>query len=668
MSVCANGAPICYQWKKLTATMLQSFRNVFKTKFGVAFTLAFLALIAVAFASGDVASNATFGGIAGGDNVASVGGEKVGSAEFSQAMTGALDNVRQQNPTESMASLIEQGAMDDVLNQLIDRKALSQFANSIGLRAGDNLVNSEIRRIPAFAGPNGEFDEALYRQMLAQRKLTDQQVRTDLAQGLLAEQVLVPAAFGAKMPSKIAARYAALIKERRTGSVAILPSDLFAPKGKPTEKQLTAYYEANKKDFIRPERRILRYAVFGDEALGNVEPTEAEIKARYEKNKASMYAGGEQRKLTQLIVPTQQAAEDIRKKVDAGGSLEQSARQAGFEVSHVDAIDREDLASQASDAVAKAVFSAPRGKIAAPARGSLGWYVVRVDEVKTIPSRSLDQVRGEIATTLRDEKRAQALSEMSSDIEDRFDSGESLSDVAKTLKAEVKSTPSLVADGRVYGGTPGDMAPEMIRPVLQTAFEMDEGQPQIAATADHSGYIIFETSQITESAAAPMKEITDDLTLAWRASEGSKAAKAAATRVLDRVKKGQSLQAAISAEKIKLPAVDDLNLTREELAKAGQRVPPPLALMFSMAKGTTKKLEGPNNAGWFVVSLKEIEPGKIDAKDPQIAAAQQTLGQMLGREYADSLRAAIRADMKVERNQKAIDAVRKQLTGANNAN
>lgn len=648
--------------------MLQFFRNIFKTKFGIGITLVFLAVIAIAFASGDVANNSAFGGIAGGDNVASVGGEKIGSNEFSQAMTGALDNVRQQNPTESMASLIEQGAMTDVLDQLIDRKALSQFANSIGLRAGENLVNSEIRRIPAFAGPNGEFDDKLYRQMLAQRKLTDQQVRTDLAQGLLAEQVLVPAAFGAKMPAKIAARYAALIKERRKGEVAILPSDLFAPSGKPTDKQLAAYYEANKKNFIRPERRVLRYAEFDAGALGSVEPTEAEIKARYEKNKAAMYAGGEDRKLTQLIVPTQPAAEAIRKKVEAGGSLEQAAKDAGLEISHVDGIDRQDLTSQASADVAKAVFSTPRGKIAPPARGSLGWYIVRVDDVKTIPSKSLDQARAEIVAALRNEKRTQALSEMSSDIEDRFDNGESLADVAKTLKAEVRSTPAIVADGRVYGGKPGEMAPEILRPVLSTAFEMDEGQPQIAAKADGSGYILFETARITESAAAPMNEITDDLTKAWRVSEGNKAAKAAADRVLERVKKGQSLQAAVSAETIKLPSVDPLNLTREDLAKAGQRVPPPLALMFSMAKGTTKKLEGPNNAGWFVVSLKEIEPGKIGANDPQIAAAQQSLGQTLGREYADAMRAAIRADVKVERNQTAIDAVRKQLTGAANAN
>ena len=67
----------------------------------------------------------------------------------------------------------------------------------------------------------------------------------------------------------------------------MIPSAAFAPKGDPTAAQLTAYYNANKADFIRPERRVLRYAVFGDEALGNVEPTDAEIAARYDRDRAS---------------------------------------------------------------------------------------------------------------------------------------------------------------------------------------------------------------------------------------------------------------------------------------------------------------------------------------------------------------------------------------------
>ena len=104
-------------------------------------------------------------------------------------------------------------------------------------------------------------------------------------------------------------------------------------------------------------------------------------------------------------------------------------------------------------------------------------------------------------------------------------------------------------------------------------------------------------------------------------------------------------------------------MNREQLAAAGQRPAPPLLLLFSMAKGTTKILPAPGNRGWFVVSLKDIVTPPVAANDPFIADAQRELGQLAGNEYADSLGRAIRAEVKVERNDKAIKALRTQLGG-----
>jgi peptidyl-prolyl cis-trans isomerase D len=339
--------------------MLQFFRNMFKSKIGVGITLAFVGLIGLAFAVGDVASSGSFGGIAGGDSVAAVGGEKIGAADFSQAATNALERQRQQDPTASMASFAAAGGLDQLLDQMIDRRALSSWATANGLRAGDNLVNSEIRRIPAFAGLDGQFSDTVYRQALAQQKLTDGTVRRELADGLLAQQVLVPSAFGAKMGPKMTLRYAALTKERRTGALGLVPSSAFAPKGDPTPAQLSTYYEANKAQFIRPERRILRYLTFGEAAVGNVTPTDAEIAARYKANAATQYAGKEERALTQLIVPTRQAAEAIAAR--GSGALDAAAKAAGLETAKIAAVDRKTLASQASQGVADAVFSRGQG-------------------------------------------------------------------------------------------------------------------------------------------------------------------------------------------------------------------------------------------------------------------------------------------------------------------
>ena len=42
-------------------------------------------------------------------------------------------------------------------------------------------------------------------------------------------------------------------------------------------------------------------------------------------------------------------------------------------------------------------------------------------------------------------------------------------------------------------------------------------------------------------------------------------------------------------------------------------------------QGTAKRLEGPANAGWYVVKLDDIVPGKVTVGDPVLAQAKQEL-------------------------------------------
>lgn len=643
--------------------MLLFFRSFFKSKFGLAITFAFLALIAFAFASSDVANTGMFGGVAGGERVAVVGDERIDSAELAQSASTALDRLRQDNPALSMPAFIAQGGLEEVLDQLIARYAIATYAERFGLRAGDNLINSEIRQIGAFRGPDGNFSADAYNQTLAAQGLTDAMVRQDIGSGLLAQQMLVPASFGATIPLSLATRYARLFKERREGAIGFLPSGAFFPEGDPSAAQLQAYYQENRGDFIRPERRVIRYALFGEEEIEDaIAPTDAEIAARYRENSAE-YAASEARSFTQLIVPTQQAAQAIRQRVAAGASFASVAQEAGFRTSTLEAQSRAQVADDASPAVAQAYFDAARGAITEPTRSPLGWHVARVDAVESTPGRSLAQVRDELASTIREEKRVRALVDLAAQIEERIDDGETLTAIAQDLGLTVRSTPPVTADGGVYG-TQGETISEEIAPVLETAFQMEESEPQVGEVARGDTFAIFETADITASAAAPLAEIREDVITSWKLAQGSQAARAAADRVLARLRDGATMASALAAEDVRLPAAEQIALTREDLARRGdQRIPPPLALLFSMAEGTSKRLEAANNLGWFVVDLDDIELGEMAGDDPLIAQAQSQLGETVGQEYADQLVIAMREAMGVERNETAIDAVSRQLNG-----
>lgn len=644
--------------------MLQLFRSFMNSKIGVIVTLGALALIALSFAVGDIANTGTFGGVAGGDRVAIVGDRKISTSELDAAVRNEFENQRRSNPTLTMEAFVAQGGVESVLDRLIDRTVLSEFAKENGLAAGDRLVGSEIARIPAFTGPDGKFSQDAYRAAIAQQGLTDQQVREDLQSGLLLRQVISPVLANGALPPSLVKHYAALLREKRHGSIALLTSDAFAPTTGPTDAQLNAFYSENKARYMRPERRVIRYAMFDASAVKNVaEPTEAEIAARYKRD-AAQYAASEKRRLTQLVVPTDAAAKAIRDEVAKGKSLDAAAREKGLQVTQIGPVSKDEYSAQSASAVAQAAFGAQRGQLAPITRGGLGFYIVRVDAVETTQGRTIDQARAEIRTALMGEKHRQAIADLGANVEEEFDSGSSLAEVAKNLGVSVQTTPELIGNGSVYM-KPGETAPVVLGRVLSTAFQMEEGQPQLAEIEPGKTFLIFDVSNVVPAAAAPLADIREMVTSAWRRAEGDKKAKEAADRVMKAVAKGEAIASALAKEKVKLPAPDPVNMSREDLAKLGGRVPPVLALMFSMAEGTVKRLEAPNDNGWFVVKLDDIEPGKIEANDPLLAQAATQLGQSLADEYAVQFTLAASKQLGVERNKAAIEAVKKQLVGRN---
>lgn len=463
------------------------------------------------------------------------------------------------------------------------------------------------------------------------------------------------------LPNSLGSTYASLLRETRAGAIARIPSAAFAPTADPTAAQIQAFYTANRENYIRPERRVIRFAGFGEDALRSVpEPTAAQIQARYQRDR-SQYAATERRSFTQLVASTQAIAQEIATAVRGGTSLDAAARARGLATTKVAASTKAELTTKASAAVADAGFAASQGAIANPARGPLGWFVLQVDTVERQAERPLAQVSGEIATALRAELRRAAFADMAANIEEQLDSGTSLTDMARELGLTVTSTAPTTADGSIYL-QPGERVPPAVQPVLQVAFDMDEGEPQLAETVPGQAFLIYDVSEITPSAPAPLAEIRDEVIAGWKLDRGAAAARQAADRVLARVAKGSTLAEAVAAEETTLPAPQPVRLGREELARIGQ-VPPPLALMFSMAAGSVKRLEERGDAGWFVVRLDTIEPGQVAADDALISATLQQLGQAAGEEYAAQFLSAVQRQVKVERNAEAIEALRRQLAG-----
>ncbi len=644
--------------------MLGLIRTLTKSRIGALLALVFLGLIALSFAGADI-SGAKFGGTGNADRAVTVGSAHIGTVEVQKAMSNALENARAESPTVTMKDFVAQGALEQVVDSLIDRAALMEWArqSAVGMGVSNRLVDSEISKMPAFQGADGKFSQAAYKALLSQKGVSDAVLRDDIAKGLIARQVLIPAGVGASMPQSIAMRYAAVLKETREGAIQLIPSGAFAPKAPPSDADIAAFYMANGARYLRPERRTIRYAIFDESAIRNLPaPSDAEVATRYKLN-AATYASTETRAFTQVIVPTEPAAKALAAEIAGGESIESAAAAKGLSARKIPATTRTALQSEGSLAVADAVFTASKGALAAPVKGALGWYVIRLDSVIQNPGKSLDQARGEIVTALTAEKRKAALADLSAKFDEAFGSGTGLADVAKSAGLSVITTDPLEASGAVPGHP--DIKPNAdVTPLLQAAFGMErEGQPQVAELKAGERYVIFDVGQITSAAPPPLAEVKDKVVADLQTSRGYGAAKAATDKLMAALAKKVPLAEAIKSLGVAVPAAQPVKLPREQLNAIQPKIPPALQLMFEMAQGTAKKLEAPAKAGFLVVVLNKVTPGEVKADDPFLARARIELGQLTGREYVDQLRAAVREAVGVKRNEAAISALRTQLTG-----
>lgn len=643
--------------------MLQFFRKGISSKLGIAIALAFLIMIALAFGLGDVSSSSGFGGVAGGDRVATVGDSRIDTSDLESSAATVVDNMRRQDPTATMRGFIARGGLDELLDYLMARRAALEFGESQGIHIGSRLVDSEIAQIPGIRGVDGKVDPALLQQFLGQRRLTDGEFRLQLEEDLVARQLVAPTRLGLKVPTSVTLRFAGVVTERRKGAIATLPAAAFAPKGAPDEAEIKAWYDGHRADYQLPERRTVRYVVFDESVVKQVAaPSEAEIAARYSADKAK-YAPTDKRRLAQVVLPTEAAARALLAEVSGGTSLDAATAAKGLGVAAIPSVSRQDYALQASAAAAEAVFAAPQGKLVGPVKAPLGWLLVRIDGAERSPGKSLDQARAEITALLATEKRRAALTDFSARIEEEFENGATLGDVAKELDQTPATTAPLLANGAVFG-KPGETAPVVLARVLQTAFAMEgEGQPQLAEIEAGKTFIVFDVGAIAAAAPPPLAEIRPIVAQDVQLSKGAKAAHEAARKVEAQLAKGVPIEAALASLGVALPPVDRVERARMDIQAMGPNAPRPLMLLFALAKGKVKLMAAPRNRGWYVVTVSEVTAGKVEPSDPRLPGLVQSLQQAQGEEYADQLQKAMQAAVGVKRNEAAIAAVRKRLQG-----
>jgi len=639
--------------------MITAIRNLFSSTLGKVIALAFIGLIGVLFALSDV-GNTGFGGGMGDTAVADVGDEQVSIGELRQSINQAYDRARQQQPGLTREAFVAE-AFDPILDDVIQGAAFRQFARQLGFGVSERQIDGQIA--DAFAGVSGSFDETRYKAYLRDTGTSEIQLRRNFETLLLMQQLAQPAGTTPRTGNGMALPYAALLVEERRGQATFIPASRFAPAADPGDAVLQKHLKNNRSLFSIPERRILQYAVFDRSVAPVAAVTDKEVADIYKAN-AARFAASETRRFMQVIAQDQAAANAIAAKVRAGTPLAAAAQAAGLTAAPSGDVTQTAYSGLTNAAAAKAAFAAKRGDVLGPTQTDLGWSVAQVDAITTTAAKTLEQATPEIRAQLEKNKAEEALITFYNAVQDAANGGVSIEEIAGDRKLKLLETPAILPSGRAPS-QPGFTLPADLAPMMTQAFQgASEGETHLAQLVENEKFAVYAVKSIVAAAPPPFAQIRGELLADWKLAQGQKIARDKARGIVKAVEGKASFADAVRAAGPEVGTIQTIGGRRGELGRNGERVPPELALLFSMAPNTVKTLEIPGNRGWMVLQLGEVKRPDTKEIDPRLVLGlSDALAKQFGPELAEQLMAEAKRRVGVKINQKLVKQLRDELTG-----
>ena len=648
--------------------MTSTFRKKIRTGFLLAILgLGLIAIVITGFGTGGAGG---MGGAGGSGETAQtaveVGGEALTDVEISRRMNFAYRQATRQQPELSREQFFARN-FDAMLEDLIDSRALLSFARQMGIVVPQSMVDREIVTNPSFQNVAGQYDDAAFRNFLSQERLTERQIREDIETSQLIRMMTAPIGSAARVPQAVTGEYANLLLETRTGQLGAIPTAMLARGVQPSDQEVAAFYQQNQRMFALPERRVLRFALIGREQLGDsVRASDQEVQAYYQENQAQ-YGPGETRNLYIFTTQDEAVARRLAERVRGGTSFIDAARAESFAAEDVSFPNqrREQVAQQTSAEMANAIFGAQQGGLIGPTRTPTGIKVVSVQGITRTPGRPLESVRGEIVTAIEQRKLAEQINTRLEQIEERLGGGASFEDVAREAGLQVQTSPAMTAAGTA----PNFQFPQELAPLVTAAFEIDpDGDPEIQVVQPDQLVALVQVANVLPPAAPPLDQIKDQVRERLVQQSAVQRGRAVAEGIVNRINGGMAPAQAYAQAGMALPAPESITARRFQIARAGQQVPPPLTILFSIPEGRARMIAAPDGAGWIVVHHQRRVAGNAGA-DPagtQIAATtQQELGETIEREMQGQFARAVRSAVEIERNEERIAALRARLIAGN---
>ena len=634
------------------------------------------AAMVITLVPGGLGSNFGIGG-PGAGVVAKVAGEDVTTLEVQRQ---ARQMLRQQFPrggpqTAMLLPFFASRAADELINE----KAMLSEAQHLGLRVTDAELSDDLQhsQLASTLFPDGNiapeevWDEFARRndltvpQFLQLEKdfLLTRKLRNLVAGGVVVTDAELHDEFQRKN-TKVKFDYAVLSQEDIRKGIH------------PTEDELKAFYERNKANYNNsiPEKRKLKYVLIDTIKLEAQTPvTQQELQAYYDQHRDEDRVP-EQVKISHILIKTplpgpdgkvdqkgveeaRKKAEEILKQLKAGANFAELAKKNSQDTESAKnggSLGWVQRASIPAPEVAKAAFSLPKGDTSDVINAGYGFDILHIDDKQTAQFKTLEQVKEQIEPVLKQQKAARAAENTANSLTNQART-DGLDKAAAAKNLPVVETDFFSRNDSLPGiGT----SPQF----MDAAFAAREKSPPDVAPLP-KGFAVFELVAVKPPATPSFQEIRSRVEEEFKNERVTVLLGQKTQELSDRARAAHDLKKAAKELGATLKT-SDFVLPDGQVPEIGS-LSGPAAAVFSMKPG---EISGPINAtghGIVVMLLDKQLPTDLDfaQKKDQIrdSLVQAKQNEMFGL-FVSNLRQRMEKSGKIKINQQEL----KGLTRAQN--
>jgi peptidyl-prolyl cis-trans isomerase D len=593
---------------------------------------------------------------AGGQNtIATVGGDQITIVDVERAaqrITQGQPNL----PKGLMAMYVQ-----PLINQLVESKAMAIKAREMGLQVSDEELGNFIQS--TYVSQVGSaFDPSVYRRIVEEQGMTVPAFEKQQRDMMLVTR-LETLETQAIVITDQQARVEYARKNLKVGLDYIdFDEKEFASKVNKDPKLLKTYFDRNRLLFRAPEKRD-GTVIVGSTAdfLQNASVTDNQIQQAYQDNHDS-YQVPERVRVRHILIKTQgkpkeQApalkakAGDLLKQIQNGGDFEALAKKNSEDPGS--AVKGGELGwllhGQTVPNFDKTAFSLAPGQTSGVIETEYGYHILQVEEKQNAHMQTLDEVRPQLEADLRKQAGTANL---------KHATEAAHADIVKTpAQAEAIAKKYGLRAIPVSGLTSSSTLPDGNAPeVVNAIFAASKGAVTDISNLDPQGKTAFAVvSNILPARNAEFQDIQSDVSQKYTQAEASRLAQEAAKTGVDRVRKGESLDAVAKSFglQVKNAAPFTIDGAAEGIGSG--------TLLQAAFKGKVGDVLDPIAAqnGQFVCKVSQVVPADMNQfaanKDGIVQSLTQQRQSVQGALFRASILAELKRKGKIKLNQDNIN-------------